>query len=97
MFDFEKTLSGIEYKIRQLAEENELLREKVLEHEEREEKYKETIKNQELEIDNLKEEIKIIKLRNTIAQKGDSVETKLKINQLIRTIDKSIELLNKSE
>ena len=30
-------------------------------------------------------------------QKGDSVEIRLKINQLIRSIDKSLALINKSE
>jgi hypothetical protein len=48
-------------------------------------------------INNLKEQNNNLKLGNTLTQKGDSVEIRLKINQLIRSIDKSLELINKSE
>ena len=51
----------------------------------------------ESSINNLKEQINILKLGNTLAQKGDTVEIKLRINQLIRSIDKSLALINKSE
>lgn len=95
MFDYETKLAGIEYKIRLLVEENKRLKEDKLRQIERQEEQKEIIKNQELEINKLKEQNKILKLRNTLEEKGDSAEIKLKINQLIRTIDKSISLLNK--
>lgn len=90
MFDFETTLSGIEYKVRQLMEENQRLKEEVLRQKERQENQAEIIKNQDIEINHLKEQTKILKLRNALEQKGDSTEVKLKINQLIRTIDKTI-------
>lgn len=95
MFNYETKLAGIEYKIRLLVEENKRLKEDKLRQIERQEEQKEIIKNQELEINKLKEQNKILKLRNTLEEKGDSAEIKLKINQLIRTIDRSISLLNK--
>lgn len=95
MFDFETTLSGINYKIRQLIQENENLRRELLKSTEANEELKETIKNQEEKINQLKEETNILKLRNTLVQKGDSAEIKLKINQMIRNIDKSLMLLTK--
>lgn len=95
MFDFETTLSGINYKIRQLIQENESLRRELLKSTEANEELKETIKNQEEKINQLKEETNILKLRNTLVQKGDSAEIKLKINQMIRNIDKSLILLTK--
>lgn len=95
MFDFETTLSGINYKIRQLIQENESLRRELLKSTEANEELKETIKNQEEKINQLKEETNILKLRNTLVQKGDSAEIKLKINQMIRNIDKSLALLTK--
>lgn len=95
MFDFETTLSGINYKIRQLIQENESLRRELLKSTEANEELKETIKNQEEKINQLKEETNILKLRNTLVQKGDSAEIKLKINQMIRNIDKSLMLLTK--
>lgn len=95
MFDFETTISGINYKIRQLIQENESLRRELLKSTEANEELKETIKNQEEKINQLKEETNILKLRNTLVQKGDSAEIKLKINQMIRNIDKSLMLLTK--
>lgn len=95
MFDFETTLSGIEYKVRRLIEDNNRLKDKVLELTEANEELNEYIKNKDNKIKELIEETQILKLRNTLVQKGDSAEIKLKINQLIRNIDKSLMLLTK--
>ncbi|MBQ6098207.1 MAG: hypothetical protein IJK99_10705 [Bacteroidales bacterium] len=97
MFDFETTLSGIEYKVRQLIEQNNRLEEDIAKLTESKEEQTETIKNQQETIEELKQEIEILKLRNTLVQKGDSAEIKLKINQLIRNIDKSLTLLTKMD
>ncbi len=93
MFDFETTLSGIEFKVRQLIDENSRLKTEALELTEKIEELTEIINSQKNTINNLTEETQIIKLRNTLVQKGDSAEIKLKINQLIRNIDKSLLLL----
>ncbi|MCR5423194.1 MAG: hypothetical protein K6E93_00320 [Bacteroidales bacterium] len=95
MFDYETKLAGIEYKVNQLIDENRELKESLLRQTERQEEQKENIKNLNISLNNLKEENKILKLRNTLEEKGDSTEIKLKINQLIRTIDRSLSLLNK--
>ena len=94
MFDFETTLSGIEDKIRQLIEQNDKLKGQVMQLKEQNEEQAEIIKQQEKNISQLKEETQILKIRNTLVQKGDSAEIKLKINQMIRNIDKSLSLLN---
>lgn len=94
MFDFETTLSGIEYKIRQLIEQNDKLKGQVMQLKEQNEEQTEIIKQQEKNISQLKEETQILKIRNTLVDKGDSAEIKLKINQMIRNIDKSLSLLN---
>lgn len=93
MFDFETTLSGIEYKVRRLMDENQRLKDEIMRQKERQESQAEIIRDQNIEINNLKEQTKILKLRNALEQKGDSTEVKLKINQLIRTIDKTISRL----
>ncbi|MBP5190632.1 MAG: hypothetical protein J6031_06935 [Bacteroidales bacterium] len=95
MFDFETTLSGIDYKIRQLIEQNNRLKQDIARLTENNEELTEKIKSQENIIIDLKQENEIIKLRNTLVQKGDSAEIKLKINQMIRNIDKSLMLLTK--
>ena len=54
------------------------------------------IEKQKEEINKLEEQNKILILRNRLdTTEGDSVKVKLKITQLIREIDKSIELLTK--
>ena len=97
MFDFETTVAEIEWKVRKMVEENEQLRAKVEESAEQCRQLQEQVNNQNITINNLKEQNNILKLGNTLAQKGDTVEIKLKINQLIRSIDKSLALINRNE
>ena len=96
MFDVETTVAEIEWKVRKLLEENGRLRTEVEESAERCRVLQEQVNNQNITINNLKEQNNILKLGNTLAQKGDTVEIKLRINQLIRSIDKSLALINKS-
>ena len=93
MFDFETTVSGIEFKVRQLADEVQRLRGLVSERDERVWELEEALKNKEIIINNLKEENKLVKLGNRLTEGNDSAELKLKINQMIRAIDKSLDLL----
>ena len=97
MFDFETSVSGIEFKVRQLADEVERLRRLVSAKEDELCDLKKALANQELIINNLKEENKLVKLGNRLTEGSDSAELKLKINQMIRTIDKSLEILKATE
>ncbi|MBQ2511597.1 MAG: hypothetical protein II531_05520 [Bacteroidales bacterium] len=93
MFDFETSVAGIEFKVRQLSDEVRRLRRQLEEKEDQCIALQEAQRMNETLINKLKEENKIIKLGNRLTERGDSTEMKLKINQMIRTIDKSIELL----
>ncbi len=93
MFDFETSVSGIEFKVRQLADEVMRLRTAVERGEDRRRELEEALKNKETEINKLKEENKLIRLGNRLTEGNDSAELKLKINQMIRTIDKSLEIM----
>jgi len=93
MFDFETSVAGIEFKVRQLSDEVKRLRRQLEEKEDQCIALQEAQRMNETLINKLKEENKIIKLGNRLTERGDSTEMKLKINQMIRTIDKSIELL----
>lgn len=95
MFDFETTVSGIEFKVRQLAEEVERLRRSAAEREEHVRELEEALKNKENTINNLKEENKLIKLGNRLTEGRDSTELKLELNRMIRTIDRSLDILNR--
>ena len=97
MFDFEAIVVEIERKVRKLAGENQRLRLEVEKANDRCKQLQEQLDNQNIVINNLKEQNNKLKLGNTLTQKGDSVEIKLKINQLIRSIDKSLALINKPE
>ena len=93
MFDFETSVTGIEFKVRQLADEVMRLRQLVREGDDRCRELEEALKNKETIINNLKEENKLIRLGNRLTEGNDSAELKLKINQMIRAIDKSLDLL----
>lgn len=95
MFDFETSVTGIEFKVRQLADEVMRLRQLVREGDDRCRELEEALKNKETIINSLKEENKLIRLGNRLTEGNDSAELKLKINQMIRTIDKSLEILRR--
>ena len=97
MFDFETLTTGIEFKARQLADEVSRLRRQVAESDSRCRALEEALKDKEILINNLKEENKLVKLGNKLNEKGDTTELKLKSNQMIRAIDRSLETLQKTE
>lgn len=97
MFDFETTVAEIELKVRKLIEENDRLRASEESLARQCAELQGQIDNNNLVINNLKEQNNILKLGNTLTRKGDFAEIKLRINQLIRSIDKSLSLINKSE
>ncbi|MBP5342269.1 MAG: hypothetical protein J6Y52_07930 [Bacteroidales bacterium] len=93
MFDFETSVSGIEFKVRQLADEVQRLRRLVEERDDRVGELEEALKNKEILINNLKEENKLVKLGNRLTEGRDSAELKLELNRMIRAIDKSLDIL----
>ena len=97
MFDFETSVTSIELKTRQLADEVARLRRQVSEADDRCHALEEALKDKEILINNLKEENKLVKLGNRLSEKGETAELKLKINQMRRAIDKSLETLQKTE
>lgn len=94
MIDFENTVAGIEQKVWMLLEEIDRLRTVEAKLTEERRQLQEEVKIQNITINNLKEDNKILKLGNALTQKGDSAEIKLKINQLIRNIDNSLAIIN---
>jgi hypothetical protein len=96
MFSFSTILSGIDFKVRKLIEKCHSLQRKLVEARQENQKLLDIIENQKEKINKLEEQDKILILRNRLdTTEGDSVKVKLKITQLIREIDKSIELLTK--
>ncbi len=94
MGDLNTLLLGVEYKLKKLLEEYErsVKENQLLKNELEEIKRINLDKNQT--IDKLKDELQIVKLAKSIDSEEGSSDAKLKINELVREIDKCIGLLN---
>jgi peptidoglycan hydrolase CwlO-like protein len=93
--DFQQRLSRIRTKVEEVVGENvSLKRENSLLKEELE-GLKKTIALQKNALAELKEENKLIKLAKEMSMSGSDVhDLKIKINELVRDIDRCIDLLN---
>jgi len=94
MGDAATLVSGIEYKVRRLAEkharlmaENESLTSEI-------KKLKSSNDEQKQIINQLEEKIKLLKLTRALETNEGSVDSKSRINEMVREIDKCIGLLN---
>ncbi|MEI7663610.1 MAG: hypothetical protein WCK34_15485 [Bacteroidota bacterium] len=94
MKDVATLVSGIDYKIRKLIEHHALLRSENRSLIDEIRELKLVTSDQKQKIRQLEENIKILKLAKTLENKEGNVEAKLKINELVREIDKCIGLLN---
>ncbi len=92
--DISSVVEGIEHKVHSLClinkkikQENEHLLNQIVE-------LKIDIETNKEQITELENKIKIIKLSKSIENKRELTDTKLKINELVREIDKCIQMLN---
>ena len=88
-------LSGLEYKVKKIVDlqnktfsENRELKQEI-------ENNKLIIENQKVIIKDLDDKIKVPKVAKSLESGKDTYQTKVKINELVREIDKCIALLNK--
>jgi hypothetical protein len=88
-------LPRLEYKIKKIVDlqnntltENQKLKQELND-------IKHIIENQKVTINNFKEKAKVLMIAKTLENGKDSYQAKLKINELVREIDKCIALLNK--
>jgi chromosome segregation ATPase len=89
-------LNSIKEKVHLLMSNNSSLKEQNIELETKVSELKNTLQEQNAEIENFNEKVKMLKMAKSLG--GDSeknTEMKLKINELVREIDKCISLLNK--
>jgi hypothetical protein len=88
-------LQKLEDKIRQIAEEHHkikdendlLIKQSVIQ--------KRTIEEQNIEIENLKKQVRALKIAKSVESNEETGKVKDKIQDLVREIDRCIELLNK--
>ena len=93
MPDFESVVAEIKRKAFLLMKENETLALQIQSQQKEITELSETIRNQQSLINTLKEQNSNLQSWNSLGLKGDSSDAKLKIDQLISTIDRSISLL----
>ncbi len=94
MKDVATLVSGIEYKLGKLIEKQHILRDENVKNTTEIQELKQEINQQKNTIRQLEEKLKILRIAKTIESKEGNVEAKLKINELVREIDKCIGLLN---
>ena len=94
MKDVETLVSGIDYKLKQFFEKHLLLRAENKTLNKKIEELKSDINKNRETIKQLEEKVQILKLAKTLESNEGNVEAKLKINELVREIDKCIGLLN---
>jgi len=88
-------VSGLEYKIKKIVDlqsqtqiENEKLKQEIQNN-------KLIFENQKVIIKSLEDKLKVLTVVKTLESGKDTYQTKVKINELVREIDKCIALLNK--
>ncbi len=94
MKDVATLVSGIEYKLGKLIEKQHILHVENGKYGIEIQELKQEINEQKNTIKQLEEKLKIVRIAKTTESKEGNVEAKLKINELVREIDKCIGLLN---
>ena len=95
MQDLSILVSGIEFKLRKLIQQNNQLKienDKLLKTNE---EFKKTIENQNNTIKELEEKYKVLKIAKSLESGANSFDQKIKINEMLREVEKCIGLLNK--
>jgi peptidoglycan hydrolase CwlO-like protein len=88
-------VSGIEFKTRKLVNSYKDIQNEITQLNEKIKSLQHTIDEQKEVIKNLEEKNKTIKIAKTLDKGKETLDSRLKINELVREIDKCIDLLNK--
>ena len=89
-------VNNIEVKLGKLIAKYQQVRQEKLILQQENEDFVESLKLKEIEILNLQEKVKLMNISKSVdASKQEVKETRLKINEYVREIDKCIALLNK--
>jgi chromosome segregation ATPase len=97
MEDLKTLISGIDYKIRKLLDDKRKLEQDIQQLEADKKELNKIVLEQSQEVNNLKEQVKTLKLGETIKNSLDTTDVKLKINNLVRKIDKCVGMITKTE
>lgn len=88
-------IAGIEYKLRKLIDKNESSKRELLQSKQHIAELEQISDNQHKRIIELEHNINLLKIAKSLEPGKGTVEAKVKINELVREIDRCIGLLNK--
>ncbi|NOX45954.1 MAG: hypothetical protein GXO89_03130 [Chlorobi bacterium] len=94
MNETDKLLFSISDKINKLIGRNDALKKEIRIYRKKTEDLENTLKDKNTEIENLTEQNNILKISRAVRTEEGAVDTKKRINELVREIDKCIGLLN---
>ncbi len=97
MEDLQTLIAGIDYKIRKLLDDKRELETVIESLQADKEETNKIVQEQSEVINNLKEQITTLKLGEAIKNSSDITEVKLKINNLVRKIDRCVGMITKTE
>jgi hypothetical protein len=90
-----KMIASIEVKVKRLIEQHEETKENLLKYRNEIQELKTINEQNQKTINELKDKIKLLKIAKSTETKEGAVDAKLKINEMVREIDKCIGLLNR--
>jgi len=90
-----KMITSVESKVKRLIEQNTEIKENLRKYKNEIEELKTSNDQHQKTIKELKERIKLLKIAKSAETKEGAVDAKLKINEMVREIDKCIGLLNR--
>lgn len=97
MEDLQTIIVGINFKVRKLLDDKRKLEKEIEGLKADQEEINKIVLEQSQVINNLKEQITTLKLGEAIKSSSDITEVKLKINNLVRKIDKCVGMITKTE
>ena len=95
MKDASTLISGIYYKIKLLVDTNTRMTEEIESLKHQNSKLKDELISQDEHLVKLQQDLDVIKITKTIGSDDDKEKTKVVIDDLVRRIDNSLNLLNK--
>ncbi len=95
MQDLSILVSGIEFKLKKLIEQNNQLKIENSHLLKKNDEFNNRIENKNKSIKELEEKYKVLKIAKTLENSSNSFDQKIKINEMLREVEKCIGLLNK--
>jgi len=95
MENIAEVITSLEFKVKRFIEKHTILKENLQRSQDEIQELKTINEQNQKTINELKDKIKLLKIAKSTETKEGAVDAKLKINEMVREIDKCIGLLNR--